>query len=205
MTAVDVWVVQTGAAALGWDASVLTDAERTAAQRLARADDRARAVTGRAALRTVLGRLLGCPPGAVALDTAGKPRLAGPNPRDVRFNLAHSGRFVLIATTAGREVGVDIEAVAAAALPTELDGVLLAPGEPASDRYATWVRKEAVLKAHGTGLARPMRELVAVGPDGRFLDRVDGCVVTGLAIDPGYAAALAVEGDPPVGIDVRRL
>lgn len=112
-----------------------------------------------ALLREVLTELTGTPaPEHVFTRTCGvcggphgKPLLQHP---DLHTSLSRSGQAVVVAVTGAGPVGVDVELVAA----TGFDGfedVALAPGEGVSslqDRARTWTRKEAVLKARGTGL-----------------------------------------------------
>jgi phosphopantetheinyl transferase len=50
--------------------------------------------------------------------------------------------------------------------------------------YASWTRLEARVKCTGTGIAGP-----SPGPE---------VVVSELTIDPGYAAAVATEGEPQI-------
>lgn len=95
----------------------------------------------------------------------GKPHLAG-HPALVHFNLSHSGAWALLATSASTELGVDIEALAARAHLVNMASRILCPEEraclervelDANDTLLTaWVRKEACLKALGTGLIREM-------------------------------------------------
>jgi 4'-phosphopantetheinyl transferase len=160
-------------------------------------------------LETVLARYLGAEPETVALvrTAAGKPELPG---SPLRASLAHSGEVALVAVALGREVGVDVERPREGVERWSLAGHVLTPGEqerlqhlPAGRRgdafLSLWTRKEAVLKAAGTGLATDPRR-VEVGPDGAVsvppeLDRRGGWTVVEITLPrPGYSAALAVAG-----------
>jgi 4'-phosphopantetheinyl transferase len=153
-------------------------------------------VAARAALRGVLARYLGVPPERVAFVTGadGKPRLAPGPGADLRFNLSHSGGVALIAVRLGREVGVDLEE-----LRDGVDGdavareffdeperarleALAADGQPHAF-FSAWVRREAVAKASGRGIASSAgrREGARFG-------------VRQLGGFPGFAAAVASEG-----------
>ncbi len=198
---VDVWVVALetggGEAAL----STLSDSEREFARRL-RVGVGAW-VAARVALRRILGRYLGLAPGKVAFETgaSGKPRLAPGGSADLRFNLSHCGDVALIAVRLGREVGVDVEEVRpgvdGAAIsrdvftaPERQGLVALAAEEPGETFFKYWVRREALAKATGRGIAFPPAE-----DDAQFTVReLDGI--------PGFAAALASEG---ADWDVRRI
>src|SRR3954454_1918255 len=106
---VHVWSVVLDAqpAAVG---AVLSEDELLRAAAFKVEDARRNFVTTRGALRTLLGRYLGTEPTALrfAADSRGKPRLDPP--RELLFNVSHSGAAGLIAIGAA-EVGVDIEAI----------------------------------------------------------------------------------------------
>ena len=134
-------------------------------------------------LRVVLGRHLGVPPAAVPIERAcgscgrphGRARLAD-GVADLEVSVSHSGEQVAVAVTRGARIGVDVEQVmpdldvagiGALALTDREEGQLreLEPGRRPAAFIAMWTRKEAVLKALGTGLATPMRELELTGPN----------------------------------------
>jgi 4'-phosphopantetheinyl transferase len=152
--------------------------ERARADRFVSARDRGRFVVGRAFLRMLLARHVGVPPGDLRFryDTYGKPALTGAD-RGVRFNLAHSDALAVCAVGEGcGEIGVDIERVRPIADAGSVSRAFLSPGElgrlaalpePARLRafYEAWTRKEALLKALGCGLNRPLVDLeVSFGP-----------------------------------------
>lgn len=140
---------------------LLTDTERATADRY-RDPDRGRvSVASRGVLRVLLSGYLGRTPAGIplAVNAHGKPLLdrAGV---DLQFNVAHAGARMLLAFALDRAVGVDVEDTT-----RDVDLDVLARryfDEPeraaldaSSDRRATffrlWVRKEARLKALGTG------------------------------------------------------
>ncbi|HKZ14996.1 MAG TPA: 4'-phosphopantetheinyl transferase superfamily protein [Solirubrobacterales bacterium] len=149
----------------------------------------------RRALREILAGYLGGTAAGVELvvEERGKPRLADPAPA-LSFNLSHSGGLALVAVASGGiEVGVDVEQVrprrdlvrlAARWLP-EGDAEAVAAA-PAAERegvfYAAWTRYEARAKCTGAGISGP-----APGPE---------VVAVPVDIDPGYAAAVAVDTAP---------
>ncbi len=169
--------------------ALLAPDERQRLERMLRAEVRAQYVVMRGALRCLLGAYLGCAPEAVAFsyNELKKPALAEPGPRDLRFNLSHSGKLGLCAFTLGRHIGVDIEYTckerateaiakrffsrAEAAALAELPGA-----ERTRAFYRCWTSKEAYVKARGDGLAFPLDAFdVAVAPPGaRALLRVEG-------------------------------
>lgn len=147
------------------------------------------------ALRLVLARYLGEAPEAIELlrGERGKPSLATA-PERLAFNLSHSGELTLVAVSRGREVGVDVErekpardliALAERALaPEDAAAVRTASEDERSRRfYALWTRHEARLKCLGVGLGTATWPSPAVA-------------VEEIPAEPGYAAAVAVTGDP---------
>ena len=175
---------------------LLDPTEQARAARFVFVRDRWRHVASHAVLRRVLGRHLGHPREApherlvsavryrIAED--GKPGLAGPNPTDLRFNLSHSGPWVLIGAICGVDLGVDVEAhgpvpnLAALADAHFSDDECVALAQvPADERPAAfhrvWTRKEAYVKALGMGLATPLHRFtvsLAAG-DSQALLRLD--------------------------------
>lgn len=84
----------------------------------------------------------------------------------------------LIAVSRDQAIGVDLEARDAGDFPG-FDAVTLHPAESAEDAVArtrAWVRKEALLKAHGTGLAIDPRR-VRLSPQGQILAGPPGVIV----------------------------
>lgn len=189
---------------------LLSVEERARADRLRHAGARRDFIVSRAALRRVLGALLGLPPQAVELDIGahGKPRLAAGGPH---FNLSHSGDLALIAVCADHAVGVDLEQTGRGL--TQLDAIAEAyfsPTEraayaalPAADRgrafYRVWTRKEAVAKALGLGMALsgPSFDVSVTAGEPR-LQRLGGATTTGewtlidLDLPPAYVGAAVV-------------
>jgi 4'-phosphopantetheinyl transferase len=205
----------------GHDA-LLDEAELRRRSRLRAPGDRQRATAGVALSRLLLGVHAGRPAGRLRIDRScpscgaphGKPRL--PEVPDLHFSVSHSGGWVAVAVRRGAPVGVDVEQVGAwtAAELRDLALVVLAPEEravlsqtPAGARAAAfttyWTRKEAAVKATGTGLLSPLPELV-VSPPGTP-PRVLRWGGSGAAAPPvlrsvrapaGYAAALALAAPP---------
>ncbi|WP_245592453.1 4'-phosphopantetheinyl transferase family protein [Actinomadura rifamycini] len=192
---------------------LLPAAERDRYDRFARAEDKARFVTGRFLARTVLAARTGLAPASIAFTTEcphcgadhGKPRLPG---HDVDFSLSHSGDRVVLAVADGVQVGVDVERESDRDIDRLAEMVLAAPERDALAAltpegrkrafHVYWSRKEAVLKATGHGLAAPMTALHLSPPDTapELLswddDKAVGSVrLADLSPGPGYAASLA--------------
>lgn len=148
-------------------------------------------------LREVLGRATLTSAAHVRIRTgeSGKPSVDG-----VEFSLSHTGSVVLIGL-GDLPLGVDVEKVpeeravqqvGSSFHPREAAELLGLPADERPGAFArVWVRKEALLKAIGTGLSRGIsRDYVGTGT-------VPGTPVPGLRIHdvalpglPGHRAAL---------------
>jgi len=193
---------------------VVSAEEAARAEQFVHILNRRRYLAAHGLLRLVLSGYLGTSPDAVAVrsNSDGKPRLA--HPEHLRFNLSHSGLHGLLAVSANREVGVDIEEIRDVGDLEDLAKTCFSPNEqaalaavPAAQRrgafFAGWTRKEAFLKALGDGLSRSLDSFdvsLAPGEPARLL-RLDGCpglsrpyTIRSLEPAPDYVGALAVEG-----------
>ena len=144
----------------------LDDEERERWERYPYAGPRRQFLLCRAALRAVLCAELDCRNEQLAFPTTedGKPwaTLDG-TPAPISFSVSHSGFHGLIALAPGGRLGVDVEELAPRRnLELLMDGILNEEekAEIASQRgpeqlrlfFRLWTMKEALLKAHGTGL-----------------------------------------------------
>lgn len=147
---------------------VLSRAERARADRFVRAEDRARFVTARGVLRHVLAEYVGQAADQLDLRRAefGKPYCPG----GPGFNLSHAGGVALLAVTPEHDgtsvpLGVDIERYRP--MLSDLARRYFTPGEVAeledlaperreAGFFRCWTRKEAMIKALGTGLHTPL-------------------------------------------------
>ncbi|WP_409329566.1 4'-phosphopantetheinyl transferase family protein [Trujillonella humicola] len=212
MSTCDLWWARVGDLRPEHDA-LLPPAELRRRDRFARPADRRRATASAVVLRLVLGPVLGLPPALVPVERGcprcgrphGRPRLAG----GPEVSVAHAGDCLVVAVCADRPVGVDVEEVAGFC-DTGLADVVLAreerrPPTPAG-LATTWTRKEALLKATGTGLDADPAGLVlsAPGEPPRLLrGDVGPAWLVDLAPPAGLVGALAVLGDAPVAVRER--
>jgi 4'-phosphopantetheinyl transferase len=167
---VDVWLVDVDDAPAAHHAALcLPPAER---RRLsARAEPHRRhALCANAALRILAARAAGgvLPLPQLGHDPRGKPVLAGRHP--LQLSLSHAAGHAAVALGAAGPVGVDIEDCAPLPDRERFARGILADGErrdwqglPDAARdtavAAAFTRKEAVLKALGTGLAGGLRQV----------------------------------------------
>lgn len=161
------------------DRQMLSTEELARADRLAFDVDRRRFLAAHAQLRQILAHQLRCDPGELrfAAGRNGKPQLDPPS--EFRFNLSHSEGRALVGLSAGPEIGLDLEQlreiphVADLASrvfgPNELDDWARAPPAIQGQRFLRgWTRKEACLKAIGSGLSVPPQAFEAgVDANGR--------------------------------------
>jgi 4'-phosphopantetheinyl transferase len=135
---------------------------RAAAARLP--DVARRFVLARGLLRGVLASCLGTEPGRVAFRYGphGKPALDAESP--LRFNLSHSGDIAVLAVALDNDLGVDVERVRPGVNVTQIANRYLSRSDaarilalPEDERtrefFRCWTKREAYLKALGTGLA----------------------------------------------------
>jgi 4'-phosphopantetheinyl transferase len=221
---VDVYRVPLDDIALGGSSNLLSPDEIARANRFRFPVHRERFIAGRAALRITLGMYLRCAPTDIhfAYTESGKPYLDG---QTLSFNVSNSESLCLIAIGEFKHIGVDLEKVGPDKECEEIAKRFFAPGEVSelmkldptgrtAAFYACWTRKEAFVKAHGTGLVYGLDKFeVTVNPqDPVKLIAIHGephsrtPVVKGdlndakswslfdLQVDTGYAATLAVHG-----------
>src|SRR5437899_1392204 len=196
--------------------ALLDDDERTRAARFRFQEHHNRFTVARGALRTILGRYLEVEPAALQFSYGryGKPALAeGFATNTINFNLSHSGEFMLLAVTRGREVGIDIELINQEFATTEIAERFFSRREILSLRsqarqlqtegfFNCWTRKEAYIKARGEGLSLPLDQFdVSLEPSGAALldNRISPGEVSRWSLQElhparAYCAAVAVEG-----------
>jgi len=197
--------------------SVLSLDEHTRAKRFFFEEDRLHFIRCRSALRLLLSRYLGIPPADIRFDyrPGGKPELAAQQSScRLRFNVSHSGRLALIAVSADRRIGIDIEKKCADVEITVLAKRFFSSRERAGLQalpdflrvaafFACWTRKESFLKATGAGLSFPMADFsVTTHPDlDPALEEIGGNIearnqwaLADLNVVDGYRATVAVEG-----------
>jgi 4'-phosphopantetheinyl transferase len=203
---------------------LLSPNELARADRLLDRQMRDRFVAGRGLLRETLARYLEMGPEhlPIAEGVHGKPFLDGQVGINgaLRFNLSHARDLALLAVSGDREVGIDIEEMRDEAPIHDMARISFSIREqeellrlpPSLQRpafYRCWTRKEACMKACGSGFSlHPGSFDVSLLPDPSpvLLDR-NGWPneqtlwqMLDLSVPAGYLAALAVEGETPVSV-----
>jgi 4'-phosphopantetheinyl transferase len=196
--------------------ATLDDDELARAERFVFERHRLRYIAAHGLLRRVLSGYLGVAPTEIRFGHArhGKPYLVGEVQLDLRFNLSHSGDRMLVAVAVGRDVGVDLELVGRDRDFAGIARHFFSPNEvaaltalPERERraafYRCWTRKEAYIKACGTGLAMRLDDFdvaLAPGVPAALLRSARGAGeparwrFADLQAGRAFEAALAVEG-----------
>jgi len=216
---VDVWQIALDLPAdqiqgLYW---LLAPAEQYRADRFRFERDRRRFVTARGLLRVILGRYLDLKPSHLRFvyGDHGKPALAPASvAKGLQFNLSHAHALALVAVSRDRQLGIDLEYIRPIQDVEQIAGRILSPQEKGAWRalagtekldafFGLWTCKEAYTKAKGEGLARPMDQIqvgpvlgneIALGSVNGDLQEASRWSVRQLRPEPGYVAALVVEG-----------
>lgn len=185
-----------------------------------RQEDRARFIVAASLLRLSAGKYLGQPPHKIHIDrrcqrcgeSHGKPRLRHRRLK-IEVSLSHSGEYVASAVTIEDAVGLDIERIDSSLQVLELAPLILTQAErmalkaladsELTESFLTiWTRKEAILKALGTGLMVSPNAFSVSGPAEapRLVSWPENGSLRGSLslvnppVPPGYVACLAATG-----------
>jgi len=198
---VHTWVVRLDELDVHMMRRVLSPDERARAARYRFETPRREYVNTRGALRSLLNAYTGVPADALRFTygAQGKPTLAG----NVHFNVSHAGGLALIAI-AKIPIGVDIEPLANGSNWELIANQFLSMAERSAIRKRShserpgaflrlWTRREAYVKAHGTGLAGS--EDLCCSND--FIVDAHGCSWTVTSIIPhkDYVAAVSAKAE----------
>lgn len=199
-------------------AATLSAVEHERANRFRFEEHRWRFIAGRGQVRQLLARYLAIAPETLSFQYGeyGKPYLEQPltEGQQLCFNVSHSGDMALCAVAIDREVGVDLETINRAIDHQQIVQRFFSPMEQAalealpSDQrraafFAGWTRKEAYLKAKGSGLALALDQFsVSLSPnDPAELQQVVGqpnepqrWTIRSLDIGSVYAACVVAKG-----------
>ncbi len=222
---VRLWLVsdQRSGPALADLLAVLDPEERLRADAYRSDDDRRRFVVAHGAVRHIVGRRLGVAPEEIRWRHGphGKPELAGRH-TGAEVNLSHWEAVALVAVSASRRVGVDVQrvlpiprlnatAMAERYFPPEEARFVRETADPDSraDRFARlWARKEALVKAHGGRLTQGLRIPLLDSSTGTGTHPADAWShdyrVTDVPAPRGYRAAVALSGTEPFRVTPHR-
>ena len=194
---------------------LLNPEERERASKFRKPGDTDGFILCRGLLRRILADCLNSDPRTLQFsrNAQGKPFLENSG---LEFNLSHSLDRLLVAVTAGRAVGVDIEFRRSGLHMQSIAKRWFSPDEqnffqtlekPEQGFFDIWAKKEAYVKALGIGIYKelssfsvPLGEppfFPTIGRDGKWFFQT-------LEIDSGYAAAVVSEA-PAVPVNLRTL
>ena len=213
----------------------LLNAEEVAQeQRFYFADDRKRYLVTRALVRTVLSRYVPIAPEqwVFSKNDYGRPAIADQIAltqelaRDLSFNLSHTRGLIALAVSRGRELGVDVEKLAARQVSLDVANAYFSPSEVADLScvapdwqqhrfFEYWTLKESYIKARGMGLSLPLNGFsfefpnrasirISIRPD--LLDHAERWSFWQYRPTADYLMAVCAErhGDIPAAISMRR-
>ncbi len=196
----------------------LSPQECDRANRLQFERDRRRFIVSHGVMRIILSRYLGCEPEQVQYQMTenGKPFLE--KKPELHFNLAHSHEIALIAVTPLGEIGIDVEYIRPLEDINRLARQCFSAQEyqqyislPAPEKqqafFTCWTRKEAFLKALGSGLAFPLDNftvsLLSTEParlvmvSGKHNESTDW-TLQAIDCEAKYSAAFALRANNPI-------
>jgi 4'-phosphopantetheinyl transferase len=165
---VHVWLVRTESHdAAARVERVLSTEERERAARFRFAHLRDAFTLARAGLRALLGAYLRVPPEGLRFRSGPMGKLALETEGGLEFNVSHSHGLASYTFTRGCEIGIDVERIRPLADYEEIARRFFSHAEvadllrvPEAERqrafFLCWTRKEAYIKAIGTGLATPL-------------------------------------------------
>lgn len=216
---VHVWKVGLGVPlnTIGQLQHILSEDEVKRAEQFRFEKDRLHWITAHAILRILLGHYLDSDPRGIAFTSNdyGKPFIAFPSYGiRLRFNLSHSGNLALYAFTYNRHIGVDVEQMRGSIEYETLAQHYFSPYERATLQalpptvrqeafFQCWSRKEAYIKARGSGLSVPLDQFdvsLTPGEPAALLDsREDPQAqkrwsLHAISPESNYTGALVVEG-----------
>jgi 4'-phosphopantetheinyl transferase len=161
-------------------------------------------IVSRAMQRQLLANYVGGHPSEISFGVVamGKPTLSKPNDIGLTFNTTHSGDLVIIAVTANRDVGVDVEKVrpitralqVAKRFFSEIEyETLAALPEEQLDRafLSIWVKREGTAKARGDSVWRGL----ASWKNGELEESTHQWRVEPIPLGPEFIGVVVARGD----------
>lgn len=146
---------------------VLSDDEKQKAKSFKFVKDQKISILSRGLLRMISARYLDVDAHKIRFRYSDYGKPAYFDGSSLKFNVSHSGKYIVIAFTSGSEVGVDIEHIKTNFEVLDIARKFFSDGEiesvmafDPSERvmafFRCWTRKEAFIKAKGHGLSFPL-------------------------------------------------
>jgi 4'-phosphopantetheinyl transferase len=166
-------------------------------------------------LKNFIGEYLNLSPEKIKISQSksGKPYLNDKINSNLKFNYSHSGDYIIYAFTTDNEIGVDIEEIKDISEIDELSRThfsdeelsiyfeLENPDEKKQLFYKIWTRKEALLKAEGSGITIDLKSLTVLTTNEKKSNQIkvkflnQEWSVSDLFIDVNYASSVAINSD----------
>ncbi|HSX61298.1 MAG TPA: 4'-phosphopantetheinyl transferase superfamily protein [Tahibacter sp.] len=208
-------------------AALLTPDERARCARFAFDALKAEYLLTRALCRTVLSRYAPVRPQDWRFESNayGRPEIAAPLVRPLRFNLSNARSLVACAVTSGSDVGIDVEETARSAAPLDIADQFFSAEELAALRalpaheqgarfFDLWTLKESYIKARGLGLQIPLDrfslrfgETLGIAIDASLADEAADWQFFSTRLSGAHTLSLAVRrgANPPYRIRLHEI
>lgn len=203
---VHIWLIelsQIPQAQINYLKTILSVSEKEKAGRYRFIADQNRHILGRAALRYLIKSYLKTPLAAIQIENGenDKPYLVAPS-QELSFNISHSADKILLAIDLKKElVGIDVErvdqqygfeSVIKDYFTTEEQAYILEK-DCRTRFFQLWTRKEAIVKAVGTGLTDDLN-IINVLNNYTITDSKE-FLMHSFRIDEEYLGAIALDND----------
>jgi 4'-phosphopantetheinyl transferase len=224
----DIWILPTATASADLIAAVrplLSEDELARAARFHVERHAHNYVLSHALVRTVLSRYAPVAPAAwtFTVNEHGRPSVGDARFASLRFNLSHTDGCAAVGVASGRDVGIDVEAMARPRVGADVARRFFAPAEVAALRRVPdpgwhrafleiWTLKEAYIKARGVGIGLGLMTFACTRGDGGPPSLVcgpelgdDGSTwhMEQFTPTPAHVGAIAVRRDAGAAVDVR--
>jgi 4'-phosphopantetheinyl transferase len=167
--------------------------------------DKNRHIVCRGALRVILGKYLNISPVLVefGIGTNQKPFVKNSNTINIRYNISHSGDYILIAI-ANNDVGADIELINNDFDYQDIIGEhfnaeeidFIKQDNSAERFFMLWTRKEALLKATAKGLDDDLKLVCSMDGthpiSGSTISTKNDWKINSFNLNPQYIASIAI-------------
>lgn len=181
--------------------------------RFVREEDRYRYIVAQYFLREFLSYYLQIDFDKVAISysKSGKPYLNAKINSNLKFNYSHSGDYIIYAFTSDDEIGVDIEEIKDIPEFDELSRTHFSDEEQSiyfalknTDEkkqlfYKIWTRKEALLKAEGSGITIDLKSLTVFDTKDKNVNQVKvkflnkDYSISDIPLDVNYTSSVAID------------
>ncbi len=197
--------------------SILSKKEVDRANKFKFEKDRNKFIISRGILRELISKINNIDPKKIKynINIYGKPFISNENGYRLKFNLSHSGELVIYAFSHESEIGIDIEILDSSINHLELAKNYFTNNEInylsesqnsqklSENFFRVWTRKEALLKAVGTGLFSDLKKIETLNdiiklkdlPSEVRINFSSNWNITDLEINTNYKTAIAYGGN----------